>query len=165
MFEAIINRAQHSVESAVSRVAFRVLAAVPFVIAFGFGTAAATVKLVQLYGHAAAYGIVAGVFVLLGLVAAVAVAVSSGQSTSAAAESAAAVAAPSPGDAQQSLVDPDMLMTALGIVGPRAIPAIPALLRFAVRNWALVVSAIILAYMLMAQKSDAAQVRATGSDS
>ena len=85
MFESIINRAQHSVESVVTKYALRAAVTVPFLIAFGFGTAAATVKLVQMYGHTQAYSIIAAAFAVIGLIAAASIAATSPRSATAAA--------------------------------------------------------------------------------
>ena len=151
MFESIINRAQHSVESVVTKYALRAAVTVPFLIAFGFGTAAATVKLVQMYGHTQAYSIIAAAFAVIGLIAAASIAATSPRSaTAAAVETQEAVGSES--GAEKSVFDSDLLVTTLGIVGPKAIPAIPLLLRFAVRNWALVVALIGVAYLLMSEK-------------
>lgn len=150
MFESIINRAQHSVESTLTKYILKALVAVPFIIAFGFGTAAASAKLVQLYGDVTGHAILAAGFVAIGLVAAGAISAMSDNAIVAAEPLAAVDANERSGISPASLFDADFLVATLGVVGPKAIPAIPVFLRFVVRNWALVLSAILVTYLLFA---------------
>ena len=76
MFEAIVNRAQRSVETVVLKYVARAAVAVPFIIALGFGTASAAVKLSEDFGTMTAYGILAASFAAIGLAASAAIAVS-----------------------------------------------------------------------------------------
>lgn len=71
MFRGLINDAKAAAGSVVSKYAVRVTVAVPFLIALGFATAGATLWLIDQYGAQNAYFIVAGVFVTLGLIAAI----------------------------------------------------------------------------------------------
>lgn len=156
MFDSIINRAQHSVESAVLRYVMRVAVAVPFIIAFGFGIAAASTKLVQLYGPSSAYAMIAGTFaglglILVGVMAVVKPSASVADDYASAPEAVAATGA----GAVPSAIDSDLLVAALGIVGPKMIPAIPLLLRFVVRNWSLVLSAVLVTYLLFSDRERA----------
>lgn len=156
MFDSIINRAQHSVESAVLRYVMRVAVAVPFIIAFGFGIAAASTKLVQLYGPSSAYAMIAGTFaglglILVGVMAVVKPSASVADDYASAPETVAATGA----GAVPSAIDSDLLVAALGIVGPKMIPAIPLLLRFVVRNWSLVLSAVLVTYLLFSDRERA----------
>jgi hypothetical protein len=48
----------------------RAFVAVPFIIGFGFATAALTLLLIDRFGHRDAYLIIAGIFMLVGVVAA-----------------------------------------------------------------------------------------------
>ena len=140
----------------IAKYILRIAVAVPFIIALGFGIAALTVKLIAMYGDATAYAILAGAFGAIGLVAAAA---------NAAAGSRPGVVNDAPAQpeespvateaAEQSPLNPDLLMTALGVVGPRAIPAIPVMLRFVVKNWALVISIAILSYLMLSERSGA----------
>ena len=70
MFRGLINDAKSAAGSLVAKYLARASVAVPFIVAFGFATAAITVMLVERYGHVAAYWMVAGGFTLIGLVAA-----------------------------------------------------------------------------------------------
>ena len=165
MFEAIIHRAQNSVESVVSKYVLRVAVAVPFIVALGFGTAAASVKLIATYGDVTAYAILAAAFGAIGLVAAAAIATTGSRPPAAASEAANeakdAAAAVEPGEQSPSQLSPDLLLTALGVVGPRALPAIPVMMRFIVKNWALVVAVAILAFLLLSEKTDAQRAAET----
>ena len=73
MFRALINDAKSAAGSAVGRYVvkylMRALMALPFVVAAGFVTAAITMMLIDRYGAVAACWMVAGVFVVIGLVA------------------------------------------------------------------------------------------------
>lgn len=75
MFRGLINDAKSAAGSIIAKYLARASVAVPFLIAFGFGTAAATVVLVDRFGSVAAYSMVAGGFTLIGLVAAFVVSV------------------------------------------------------------------------------------------
>ena len=152
MFQSIINRAQHSVESVLTKYVLRAVVAVPFLIACGFGTAAATVKLVQIYGHTEAYALVSAAFAVLGLLTAALIAISGSKPAVAASETVADVKPETPETAAKSLFDADLLVAALGVVGPKALPAVPAMMRFVVRNWALVVALVVVAYLAMSEE-------------
>ena len=158
MFDSLINRAQHSVESAVLRYVARIAVAIPFLIAFGFGIAAASAKLTEMYGQITAHAIIAGVFAAVGVIAAAAIAMFSPSSsvTENYNNEAQAAALKNEGAPQPSLLDSDLLVATLGVVGPKMIPAIPALMRMLVKNWSLVTSLIIVSYLLFSDKSTSA---------
>ncbi len=164
MFQAVINRAQHSVETTVTKYVLRVIVAVPFIIAFGFGTAAASAKLVQTYGPITGYSYLAAGFAVIGLIA-VAIISATDQSSEPPSDRVSTLADDTVGSTiQKSMIDPDFIVAALGIVGPKAIPAIPVLLRFVLRNWALVLTAVLLSYLLFSQQelANKSAVKATG---
>jgi hypothetical protein len=75
VFKGLINDVKAAAGSLVVKYAARASVAVPFVIAFGFATAAGTVMLVDRFGHVAAYWMVAGGFTLIGVIATLAVGV------------------------------------------------------------------------------------------
>jgi hypothetical protein len=75
MFKGLINDAKTAAGALVAKYLARVSVAVPFIAALGFATAATTVMLVERFGHIAAYWMVAGGFVLVGLVATLVVSV------------------------------------------------------------------------------------------
>jgi hypothetical protein len=75
MFKGLINDAKTAAGALVAKYLARVSVAVPFIAALGFATAATTVMLVERFGHIAAYWMVAGGFVLIGLIATLVVSV------------------------------------------------------------------------------------------
>jgi hypothetical protein len=75
MFQVLINNAKSAVTSIIAKYLVRASVAIPFVVALGFATAAITAMLVERFGALAGYGMVAGGFALIGLVAALAIAV------------------------------------------------------------------------------------------
>lgn len=152
MFQSLVNRAQRSVDSLVSKYVARVVVAVPFVIAIGFGTAAASVKLTAEYGSMTAYTIMAVAFSAIGLVAALAIALSSSQPSTVeagatpAAEAAAAQAEDEKGAGFPDFaVDPATVLSVLATVGPALAPP---LLRLLARNLPLLTGLAVLAYLL-----------------
>ena len=149
MFQSIVNRAQRSADTLISKYVTRVAVAVPFVIAVGFGTAAASVALTEMYGTLAAHAVLAAAFVLVGLAAAAAIAVSGSSNVAA---DAATLSSEQPGaehtDAptgKTDTLDPEMLLAAIGTIGP---VALPALIRIVARNVPLIIGALVLAYLL-----------------
>jgi hypothetical protein len=147
MFEGLINRAEQSIDVLASKYVMRVAVAVPFIIALGFGTAAAAVRLSQDYGTTTAYTILAAVFASVGLALASVMALS-GPSPAAAAETLEQAARNGDPAATASSFDPQIVLAALGAVGPTALPG---LLRLLTRNLPLVLAVVILAYLLFSQ--------------
>ena len=152
MLEGLVTRAQRSVDTLVSKYVTRLAVAVPFLVALGFGTAAASVKLTEEYGSTGAHAILACAFVGVGLAAALAIAmsgaapvtVSSANAASKADEAKTEVA----GDTAGSLT-PELLLTALGAVGPATLMP---LIRLLVKNLPVVLLAIILGYVLFSER-------------
>jgi hypothetical protein len=75
VFRALINDAKSAAGAVIGKYAIRVSVAVPFVIAAIYGTAAITLSLTERFGAIVAYCMMAGGFVVLGLIASVAVVV------------------------------------------------------------------------------------------
>lgn len=75
MFAGLINQAKAAATRLVLQYVARASVAVPFLIALGFALAAITLMLVQRFGHTAAYWMMAGGLVVLGVIAAIAVGV------------------------------------------------------------------------------------------
>lgn len=69
MFRGLINDVKSAAGSVVEKYAARASVAVPFIIALGFATAGVTLMLVERFGHRNAYFMVAGGFMVLGLLA------------------------------------------------------------------------------------------------
>ncbi len=153
MLEGLVTRAQRSVDTLISKYVTRLAVAVPFIVALGFGTAAASVKLTEDYGSTGAHAILAGAFAGIGLLAAVAIAMTGRAPGTASAESAATSTqqpnADSAGDAVGTLT-PEFLLTALGAAGPAVLPPI---IRLFVRNLPIVILALILGYVLFSERT------------
>ena len=75
MFAGLINHAKAAASGLVLKYLARASVAIPFVIALGFVLAAVAVMLVQRFGHATGYWIMAGGLAAVGVIAAVAVGV------------------------------------------------------------------------------------------
>jgi hypothetical protein len=69
MFGFLFRRAQATVDRAVDSIVHRIIIAIPFLIAGGFGTAALALRLNRDYGPETASLLMAGGFAVLGLVA------------------------------------------------------------------------------------------------
>jgi hypothetical protein len=69
MFQGLINSAKSAAGNLVAKYLARASVAIPFVIAGGFALAALTAWLTQRYGAVTAYWTMAGVLVLLGVIA------------------------------------------------------------------------------------------------
>lgn len=146
MFQEIANRAQRAVDTLVSKYLTRLAVAVPFVVALGFGTAAASVKLTEMYGSILANAILAGVFATFGLVIAAVITVGQPELTMEPVGPAhEPVAPPQSGNEPPLLANADAMLAALGAIGPTALPL---LLRLLVRNLPLVLGVLVLAYLL-----------------
>ena len=150
MLQGLINRAQRSIDALASKYVMRVAVAVPFVIALGFGTAAAAVLLSEHYGSTTAYAILAASFAAVGLAAASAIALSGPNPV---APAVTVEPAPLNGDTAgtTSSFDPQTMLAALGAIGPTALPGV---LRLLTRNLPLVLAVVILAFLLFSQKAE-----------
>lgn len=161
MLQELANRAQRAIDTVVSKYVSRLAVAVPFVVALGFGTAAASVKLTEMYGSMLANAVLAGVFTIIGVVTAAAIAVSHTAPELAAAQPVGGVAEESA--TQQSSNEPllpnaDVMLAAVGAIGPAAMPF---LFRLILRNLPLVLGVLVLAYLLL---SDTGKSRATTTE-
>jgi hypothetical protein len=147
MFEGIVARAQRSADTLVSKYVTRLAVAVPFVIALGFGTAAASVRLTEEFGSLGAYTILASAFGVIGLVAAAAIALGSPKPHVAIVPHAADTPVETTTDDSMA-VTPELVLTALGALGPAALPQLARLL---LKNIPLVILALVLGYLLLSE--------------
>ena len=150
MLQGIINRAEHSIDALATKYVMRVAVAVPFVVALGFGTAAAAVRLSQDYGTTTAYTILAAVFAGVGLAAASAIALS-GPTAVAPAATVDPVSLSGDTAGVTSNFDSQTLLAALGAIGPTAFPG---LLRLLTRNLPLVLAVVALAFLLFSKTEE-----------
>lgn len=151
MLQAIVDRAQRAVDTLVSKYVTRAAVAVPFVVALGFGTAAATVKLTEEFGNMTAYAILAAVFGAVGLAAAAAIAMN-GPDPVAGTDTVEQVTASADATDRKSAIDPDIILAALGAVGPAALPG---MVRLLARNLPLVFGIVIIVYLLFSDTKKA----------
>jgi len=75
MFRGLIDDAKSAAGSLIAKYLTRASVAVPFVVALGFATAAITLMLIDRFGSIAAYWMVAGGFIVIGLAATLVVSV------------------------------------------------------------------------------------------
>jgi hypothetical protein len=75
VFAGVINRAKAAASGLVLKYVARASVAIPFIIALGFALTALTVMLVQNFGPATAYWLMAGGLAAVGVIAAIAVSV------------------------------------------------------------------------------------------
>jgi len=153
MFEAITNRAQRAIETLVSRYVTRLVVTVPFVVALGFATASAAIKLTEMYGSMRANAILAGIFGGVGVIAAMAIAMGRSAIAEPALQpdtSAQAQNAIPNASEEKPALDTDLILAAIGAIGPASLPMV---LRMIVRNLPLLIGVVALAYLLF---SDAA---------
>jgi hypothetical protein len=156
MFQAVLQKAQHAVDSTVDKLLTRAAVAIPLVIAAGFGTAALTVTLTEMYGPALSYTMMAGIFIALGGITAVIMSANGTKQAEAPepapsmAEEVAEVTAP--------LLDRDTLIAVLSTAGP---VALPGLLRLAARNLPLLVMAVIVAIFFFGRSLTSAESETT----
>lgn len=129
MFRMLFRRAQATVDRAIDGLMLRVIVAIPFLIAAGFGTAALAIWLNREYGPETGSLILAGGFAALGVIIALIVRARSevpaeGQGSPDAETTSAPESAEAAGAQDFSGVDRELIMAALTSAAPLAIPAI-----------------------------------------
>lgn len=149
MLQAILKRAEASVDNAIGNIVARALAAIPFLVAMGFATAAASNYLNTQYGPQLGNIIMAGIYCLIGVGAGVVVA-SRNKSQAATEEGGTAQAtstvdAPATPDPQLAAIDREFITSALTAVGPIALPTI---IRMIARNLPLIVAILAAGFVL-----------------
>ncbi len=148
MFGFLFRRAQATVDRAVDNIVHRIIIAIPFLIAGGFGTAALTLWLNREYGAETASLILAGGFAVLGLVAWLIFrphAAAPAESSGTAEEPVQASAAASAEGPDFSGADRELIMAALTSAAPIALPAI---VRTIGRNLPLVAAVAAAAFII-----------------
>lgn len=125
MFQGLFKRAETTINSVVAKYVGRAMVAIPLLIAGGFATAAATVKLVELYGPVTSYAMMAALFAVIGLVTMAVVAVETRPAEEPVAEQAAEPSA----DSAETALDPADLLTPevrafLSSAAPMALPSV-----------------------------------------
>lgn len=146
MFEGLLHRAQHALDSVLAKFLGRAAVAVPLLVAAGFGTAALTVKLTELYGQVTSYVAMAVIFALIGGLVAVIVSSTTEIDTPEAAQEEGATSAVAP------LLDKDVLLALLTTAGP---VALPRLIAMAARNLPLLIMAGLIAIFFLGRSVSA----------
>lgn len=147
MLNALFHRAQATVDNAIGQAVNRALIVLPFLVALGFATAAATSRLVRELGPELGYLAIAGGYAVIGLfVAALVMARSQPQTDQPSAAGAAADEQAAASTASQvSDADRELIAAALTTAAP---VALPALITALLRNLPIVVALASLLYIL-----------------
>lgn len=149
MLQSVIHRVRDALHHTISHYVSRLIVAVPVVIAVAFATAAAATELSSRFGATYAYLILAIVFAVVALIAAAVMASREqpGADTSTASTPQSdGVASSSDSDGPHLQFDPAMLLVAGRLAGPAA-----ASVRTLLRNWPLVIGALVLAWLLLSE--------------
>jgi hypothetical protein len=148
VFQALIHRAQASVDKAIAQVANRAIIAIPFLIALGFATSAAYLRLDREFGAETATLIMAGGFAFIGLLAAAVLRTSSSAPAAPAAEASEAAESKTAQSEEPAFAAADKeLMTAL--LTTAAPLVLPSVLRGVLRNLPLVAVILAAIFVLM----------------
>ena len=153
MFQGLFQRAETTIDGIVAKYMARALAAVPLLVACGFATAAATVKLVELYGAVIGCAIMAAVFAVLTLLTMAVV--SGGQTAESVSAASADTSAEEPaqiGSEFEGLFTPE-LRAVLGATAPMALPVVT---RAVMRNLPVLIMLALIIYVFsrFAKSSD-----------
>lgn len=154
IFSRLLNRAQASVDSAIDNAVNRVLIAIPFLIAAGFATAALAHRLTREFGMETGNLMIAGMFAVVGAILAGILRTrspASADDTASEPEALRSDAAESETGAAFGDADRELMMAALTSAAPIAIPA---LLRFVVRNLPLVLAIFGALFVMTRQSTD-----------
>jgi len=139
MLQSLFKRAEATMDSAIASVAARVLVAIPFLVAIGFGTAALAIYAYDRLGIVTGNLLLAGIFLLAGLIVAACVAVKQrSEGDTSAEDTDDPRTAENEEAAKGSLLEPmdrDVLAAVASAVGPVALPFV---LRSVMRNLPLI---------------------------
>lgn len=150
MFKALIRRLHISADGIVKSMALRALIALPFAVAAVFGVAALTTRLSTLYGPVTAYGVLAVAFLFIGLIG-TAFAGREGTATDSAVPNEPTDTHDDASEADVPPLDIDTLVAAVAALGPSAVPVVA---RAAVRNWALLILAAAVVYLVNSDEAE-----------
>lgn len=135
MFQSLFRRAEVAIEQSIGQLMVRVLTAVPFVIAAAYGTSALSLRLDRAFDPETSRLIMSGLFLGVGLLAALVVAIRSPRGPVAASgqtgdETGGASASASQQEAPNSIsdADRDLIFAALTSAAPIAVPHLARLL-------------------------------------
>lgn len=147
MLGSLFRRAQATVDNAIDHLVNRALVAIPFLIAAGFGTAALSMRLNREFGAEIGSLILAGGFIVVGLLVALIVHSRTSKPVEAATETAETAErnAEEAADPALANVDRELLMAALTTAAPIALPG---LLRALLRNLPIVAAVAAAAFII-----------------
>lgn len=164
MFQAVFKRAEAVFGNIVDQALARALVAIPLVVAIGFATAAASTHLTAKYGAVTGYLVLAGVFTLIGLLAAVYVSAASAPADAGTLhQEAGAVPTDATGTDQTAFgdVERELIFSTLAAAVPLAAPQ---LMRGLIRNLPLVLIVLIVAFVLTRKGTKDGEASNTGND-
>lgn len=148
MFRTLINDAKSAAGSVIGKYAIRASVAVPFIVAAGFGTAATTLVLVDRFGAVMAYGLMAGGFAAVGLLAAAIVTVKEQEEVTEDAQAEKTDTAEVAGDAAaQAAVQLPLALLGTLLTMPMGPGAAAGGAKMLMRNLPLVLLAAVLAFL------------------
>lgn len=160
MFNSLFRRAEATFDHAISSALARLIVAIPFLVAAGFATAAASSYLTRTLGDENGYLILAAIFAVVGLLAWVAAKTNSTSVTErveelAKVEEATAQAAGPTEASGAPIADSELIRSAMTAVGPIALPLIA---RLVVKNLPLI-AALAAAGFVLTRGNDATETQ------
>lgn len=164
MFAALFKRAEQTVDSAIGDLGNRIVIAIPFLIALGFGATSLTLYLDRIYGSELGTLMVAGAFCLLGFIVALVVRIRRRQAESrqqaVAADSNLASDAPKDElasvNGSPSIFDDETVMAMVTSAAPIVLPAV---LRTGMKNWPILLAAAAGLYVVSRPGGTAAEAQ------
>lgn len=152
MFQSLFKRAEHKIDSVLSKYLTRIAATVPLIIAGGFAIAAATIKLIELYGAVTACALMAALFAVVGLIAMAVVGTDAhANAETASAETAASASdetSPSSGDGPDLLASDLLTPEVKAFLSSAAPMALPSVARAVGRNLPLLLILALIGYVV-----------------
>lgn len=149
MFASLFRRAEASVDNAIADFVGRVLIALPFIVALGFGAASLSIVANRTYGPEIGNLVVAAAFVVLGVI--VAIVVKFRKSPLPVVDEEPNESSPEQTASAGSIFDNEQMM---GILSSAAPILLPALLRTATKNWPLILAVAAGLYVFSLSDTD-----------
>jgi hypothetical protein len=161
MFARLFRRAEATVDNAIGDLFNRLIVAVLFLIALGFATASLAITLNNAYGPELGNLLVAGIFCVLGIIAAL---VLRSRTNSKAIESAADETLKTEAESEVgpagSIFDDE---TVMAVVSSAAPVIVPAMIRTGLKNWPLLLSIAAGLYVMSRPTEPAAGIRTSSA--
>ena len=159
MFARLFRRAEATVDNAIGDLFNRLIVAVLFLIALGFATASLAITLNNAYGPESGNLLVAGIFCVLGIIAALILRSRTSSKESAADETLKTEAESEVGPAG-SIFDDE---TVMAVVSSAAPVIVPAMIRTGLKNWPLLLSIAAGLYVMSRPTEPAAGIRTSSA--